>query len=66
MQLLNAFQVAILAASQVSAVPITGADSIASNPMNELTKRANPAPVSCGRKLSPWQQIKRPVAPSYS
>ncbi len=51
MQLINILQVALLVASQAGAAPITESEALTPNAANELFKRADPAPVSCGRKL---------------
>ncbi|KAL9070131.1 MAG: hypothetical protein Q9161_005083 [Pseudevernia consocians] len=48
MQLSNILQLALLVASHASASPITGSDALTPNAADELVKRANPAPVSCG------------------
>lgn len=48
MQLINLLQVALLVASQISAIPISGSEALTPNAANELVKRAAPAPVSCG------------------
>ena len=51
MQLSNILQLAFLVASQGSASPITGVEALTPYAANELVRRANVAPVSCGRKL---------------
>lgn len=51
MQLINILQVALLAASQASAAPVAEPGALSPNAANVLTKRADPAPVTCGRKL---------------
>lgn len=43
---------ALLAALQVSAAPAAEPEALISNHANELVRRANPAPNSCGRKLN--------------
>ena len=53
MQLINILQAALLVASQAGATPIPESDALTPNAAVELLKRANPAPVSCGRKLEP-------------
>ena len=53
MQFFNVLSTALLLALQATAVPITEPEALTPNDANLLTKRANPAPVSCGRKLHP-------------
>ena len=62
MQLINIFQVALLVASQAAAVPVAEPESLTLNAANVLTKKANPAPVSCGRKLGSSPETKDPGA----
>ena len=52
MQLVSILSTAFLLASQATAVPITEPEALTPNEANLLAKRANPAPVSCGRKLA--------------
>ena len=52
MQLINFIQVAPLATARVSAITIVEIESISPNATTELFKRADPAPVSRGRKSS--------------
>ena len=52
MQLFNILTTAFLLASQATAVPITEPEALTPNDANLLAKRANPAPVSCDRKLA--------------
>lgn len=47
------FQLAFLAGLLVNAASAAKREALASNPTNELFRRAMPAPVLCGRKLNP-------------
>lgn len=51
MQLTNIFQVALLVALQTTAAPVAESEAPTSAVANPLLRRADPAPVSCGRKL---------------
>ena len=50
MQLVKVLQVALLVTSQAIAAPITESELLNPNAAYDLIKRADPAPVSCGRK----------------
>lgn len=58
MQLINVFQVALLVAFQAAAAPVAEPEALTPNDASVLTKRANPAPVSCGRKLGSNPETK--------
>ena len=51
MQLIKILQVTILIASQAWATPVPESEALTPNVAIEVIKRANPAPVTCGRKL---------------
>lgn len=52
MHFLNLLPVALLIVSQAAAAPVAEPEAFTLNDANVLTKRAAPAPVSCGRKLA--------------
>lgn len=64
MQLINVLQAAVLFISYASASPIPEPDALTPNAATELLKRANPAPVSCGRKLEISLQMMN-LRPQY-
>lgn len=66
MQLVKVLQVALLVASQAIAAPITESELLTPNAANDLIKRADPAPVSCGRKLNLLCRITKVLTTSHS
>lgn len=54
MHFTNFLRLALLAASQIDAAPVTEPEAQILHAIHELGKRADPHPVSCGRKLNTW------------
>lgn len=66
MQLVKYLRVALLVASQAIAAPITEPELLISNAANDLIKRADPAPMSCERKLNLQCRITKALGTSQS
>ena len=66
MQLVKVLQVALLVASQAIAAPIIESERLTPNAANDLSKRANPAPVSCGRKRNLLYRSIKVLTTSHS